>query len=134
MEQELQIATALGALDELKALGDCDTFEIFEKFTLHRLCQSFASGASATSLRAVVQSRRASFWQPEHQHGYAALEQAVELRELLASAELTVDSVAGGFNRYVASWWRIDQAYRRCHWNLRRLRPGEVDGADHAMG
>jgi hypothetical protein len=120
LESELQIATALGAMDEPKSLGDCDTFEIFEKFILHRLCQSFASGASATDLRAVVQSRRASFWQPQHQHGYAALEQAVELRELLASAELTVDSMAGGFNRYVASWWRIDQAYRRCHWNLRR--------------
>ncbi len=120
MESELQIATALGGLDDRKSLGDCDTFEIFEKFTLHQLCQSFASGASATDLRAVVQSRRASFWQPQHQHGYAALEQAVELRELLDSAELTVDSVTGGFNRYVASWWRIDQAYRRCHWNLRR--------------
>jgi len=120
MESELQIATALGALDDRKSLGVCDTFEIFEKFTLHQLCQSFASGASATDLRAVVQSRRASFWAPQHQHGYAALEQAVELRELLASAELTVDSVVGGFNRYVASWWRIDQAYRRCHWNLRR--------------
>jgi uncharacterized protein (TIGR02687 family) len=68
----------------------------------------------------VVQRRRASFWRPEHEHGYAALEQAVELRELLASAELTVDSVAGGITRYVASWWRIDLAYRRCHWNLRR--------------
>lgn len=120
MESELQIATALGAMDDRKSLGDCDTFEVFEKFTLHQLCQSFASGASATDLRAVIQQRRTSFWQPQHQHGYAALEQAVELRELLASAELTVDSVAGGFNRYVASWWRIDQAYRRCHWNLRR--------------
>ena len=120
MESELQIATSLGAMDERKSLGDCDTFEIFEKFTLHQLCQSFASGASAPDLRAVMQQRRTSFWQPQHQHGYAALEQALELRELMVSAELTVDSVAGGFNRYVASWWRIDQAYRRCHWNLRR--------------
>jgi uncharacterized protein (TIGR02687 family) len=120
MEKELQIANALGGLDERKALGDCDTFEIFEKFTLHRLCQSFANGTAATELRAVVQRRRASFWRPEHEHGYAALEQAMELRELLASAELTVDSVAGGITRYVASWWRIDLAYRRCHWNLRR--------------
>ena len=120
LEQELQIATALGSSDERKTLGDCDTFEIFEKFTLHRLCQSFATGASAPDLRAVVQQRRASFWQPQHEHGYAALEQAVELRELLASAELTVDSVADGVSRYVASWWRIDLAYRRCTWNLRR--------------
>ena len=74
----------------------------------------------AADLRAVVQQRRASFWHPLHAHGYAALEQAVELRELLASAELTVDSVAGGVSRYVGSWWRIDLAYRRCTWNLRR--------------
>ncbi len=120
MESELQIATALGAMDDRKSLGDCDTFEVFEKFTLHELCQLFASGASATDLRAVIQSRRGSFWQPQHEHGYAALEQAVELRELLASAELTVDSVAGGVSRYAASWWRIDLAYRRCTWNLRR--------------
>ena len=120
MEKELQIATALGGVDERKTLGDCDTFEVFEKFTLHRLCESFAKGTAAMDLRAVVQQRRGSFWQPQHEHGYAALEEAVELRELLASAELTVDSVASGVIRYVASWWRIDLAYRRCTWNLRR--------------
>ena len=120
MERELQIATALEEWDERKTLGDWDTFEIFEKFTLHRLCQSFARGVTATELRAAGQLRRASFWRPQHEHGYAAVEQAVELRELLASAELTVDSVAGGFSRYVASWWRIDLAYRRCTWSLRR--------------
>ena len=120
LESELQVATALGALDDRKSLGDSDTFEIFEKFILHKLCQSFANNTAANDLRAVIQSRRGSFWRTEHAHGYAALESAVELRELLNSAELTVDSVPGGFNRYVASWWRIDQAYRRCHWNLRR--------------
>ena len=120
MESELQIATALGGVDERKTLGDCDTFEVFEKFTLHRLCESFANGTAAMDLRAVVQQRRGSFWQPQHEHGYAALEEAVELRELLASAELRVDSVAGGVSRYVASWWRIDLACRRCTWNLRR--------------
>ena len=120
MEQALQIATALGNLEDRKSLGDWDTFEIFEKFTLHRLCQSFASGVSAAVLRTVIQQRRTSFWWPEHEHGYAALDSAVELRELLASAELTVDSVASGFNRYVSSWWRIDLAYRHCNWNLRR--------------
>jgi uncharacterized protein (TIGR02687 family) len=120
MEKELQIATALGGLDERQTLGDWDTFEIFEKFTLHRLCQSFAKDTAAVDLRAIMQQRRASFWWPQHKHGYAALEQAVELRELLAAAELTVDSMTDGVRRYVASWWRIDTAYRGCTWNLRR--------------
>lgn len=120
MERELQIAASLDGLDERVTLADSDTFEIFEKFTLHRLCQSFAKGAAAIDLRAVVQQRRASFWQARHEHGYAALEQAVELRELMDMADLRVDSVAGGVSRYVASWWRIDMAYRRCTRNLRR--------------
>lgn len=128
MEVELQIEVALNGMEERATLGDSDTFEIFEKFTLHRLCQSFEKGAAAVDLRAMVQQRRSSFWQPEHEHGYAALEQAVELRELLASAELTVDSLAAGFNRYVNTWWRIDMAYRRCAWHLRRYGQVQVMG------
>lgn len=120
MERELQIATALDALDDRVTLGDFDTFEAFDKFTLHRLCRSFEKGAAAADLRAVLQQRRSSFWQREHEHGYAALEQAVELRELLASVELTLDSISTGVNRYVSSWWRIDMAYRRCTYHLRR--------------
>ena len=120
MEHELQIAAALEGAEPRESLGEWDTFEIFEKFTLHRLCQAFAKGAAATDLRAMGQQRRASFWRPQHEHGYAALEHAVELRELMAAADLTVDSMSGGFTRYVTSWWRIDQAYRRCTWHLRQ--------------
>ncbi|MDA1275022.1 MAG: BREX-1 system phosphatase PglZ type A [Verrucomicrobia bacterium] len=120
MQKELQIGTALEVFEERNSLGDCDTFEIFEKFTLHRLCESFTKGAATPDLRAVIQQRRASFWRPHHEHGYAAVEQAVELRELLAGAELTIDSVANGFSRYIANWWKIDMAYRRCTLNLRR--------------
>ena len=42
MERELQIDVALGEMDERATLGDSDTFEMFEKFILHRLCQNFA--------------------------------------------------------------------------------------------
>src|SRR5690606_11489524 len=66
------------------------------------------------------QQRRASFWLSAHEPGYAALENAVELRELLDSADLTMDSLADGWTRYVNGWWRIDTAYRRCVTNLRR--------------
>lgn len=120
MERELHIGAALSGMDDRSTLGDADTFESFEKLTLHRLCKSFERGGSAGDLRAVIQQRRGSFWQTEHKHGYAAVEQAVELRELLASAELTMDSLDAGLSRYVANWWRIDRAYRLCTWNLRK--------------
>ncbi len=120
LEVELQVAATLDALDGPATLGEWDTFELFEKFTLHRLCTSFAKGAPATELHATVEERRHSFWYPEHEHGYRALEHALELRELLAAAELAMESVAQGVSRYMANWWRIDRAYRRCVYHLRR--------------
>jgi uncharacterized protein (TIGR02687 family) len=120
LERDFQIEAALAGLDEGASLGDADAFEIFDKFTLHRLCRLFEKGASATDLRTGIQQRRASFWQADHASGYVALDHAVELRELLASAELTVDSLANGITRYVGNWWRIDLAYRLCTFHRRR--------------
>jgi uncharacterized protein (TIGR02687 family) len=120
MEQELQINQALDALEDPARLGNWDTFESFERFTLRRLCQSFEVGGTEATLRDGIRRRRTSFWYAEHRDGYAALEYAVELRELLASIELTVDSMDAGLSRYIVSWWRLDQAYRLCVLNLRR--------------
>jgi uncharacterized protein (TIGR02687 family) len=120
LQGELQIATALDVLDERTTLGHADTFELFERFTLHRLCRGFENGVAAAELRTTMQERRGSFWHSEHEHGYAALEHALRLRELLVAAEIAMDSVAEGVSRYTASWWRIDTAYRRCTYHLRR--------------
>jgi uncharacterized protein (TIGR02687 family) len=119
MEKELQVAEALSSLIERRNLGDCDTFEIFDKYTLHGLCLSFSKNAASSDLQSVIQLRRSSFWQSQHDHGYAALGHAIELRELLASAELNIDSPTSGVNRYASTWWRIDAAYRHCIWHLR---------------
>lgn len=120
MQQQLQIAATLDGSGDVNILGDSDTFEIFERFTLHRLCRSFTAGAHAADLRAILQRRRSSFWYSQHEHGYAAVEHALELRELLAAVDLTVDSIANGLTRYVSTWWQIDTAYRRSTLSLRR--------------
>jgi uncharacterized protein (TIGR02687 family) len=72
-----------------------------------------------------IQDRRQSFWYPAHEHGYQAIAQAVELRELLARAELSMDSVDAGLERYRASWWKIDRAYRRFSYHARQY--GQVN-------
>ena len=119
MERELQIAATINSVDDPSVLGDWDTFEIFEKCTLHWLCRCFENGASTADLLERIQKRRQSFWQPQHKEGYAALEHAVRLRELIESAELAVESIDAGLSRYVATWWRIDMAYRLCVRSLR---------------
>lgn len=119
MEEDLHIKQALDALEDPLRLADWDTFESFERYSLRRLCKSFEANGTASDLIEEIRRRRTSFWYPEHGAGYAALEHAIELRELLASIELTVESVDAGLNRYVGSWWRVDQAYRLCVLNLR---------------
>jgi uncharacterized protein (TIGR02687 family) len=119
LEANLHIAEKLDALDSTKKIETSDTFPLFEKFIIHRLCRTFEKGKVEATLLATIQSRRNSFWFAEHRHGYDALEQAIVLRQLLDSAELKVESIEAGISRYISSWHRIDTAYRRFQFHLR---------------
>ena len=120
MEQDLQIEEGLNGLTDFGPVIDSDTFGVFERFILHRLCRAFEAGDPGTDLIERIRKRRLSFWYPDHKFGYLALEYAVELRELLAGVELTIESIESGVTRYLASWWKLDRAYRLCVFNLRR--------------
>ena len=120
MEKLLGVRDVLDDLDPRAAFGEADAFESFDKCILQRLCLAFVRGERSTDLRAVIAERRRSFWLEKHGAGYAAIEHAIELRDLLAAAELSMDSVDAGLSRYVATWWRIDRAYRRCLAQARR--------------
>jgi uncharacterized protein (TIGR02687 family) len=125
LEGDLNISSRLDAVGERADPGEADAFEIYDKFVIHRLCKSFGAGVQADTLRKQIQSRRQSFWYSVHEHGYQAIYHAVELRDLLASAELNVESIDAGLERYRATWWKIDRAYRLCCFHLRRY--GQVN-------
>ena len=120
LERDLQVREALGTAPDVNVIGANDTFELFEKAALHHLSTSFSAGAPADDLRTTLTQRRTSFWRESHAHGYDALEHAITLRELLAKADLTVESIDDGLRRYTQTWWRIDTAYRRCMYHLRQ--------------
>ena len=119
LEADLRIAEKLATLDTVKTIVPSDTFPLFEKNIIHWLCKAFEKDSPEQTLLPVIQARRSSFWFADHQHGYEALEQAITLRQLLKSAELNVETVAAGINKYIATWHRIDTAYRRCQYHLR---------------
>jgi uncharacterized protein (TIGR02687 family) len=125
LERDLHVASRLDASGEEYDIGDADAFEIFDKFMIHRLCRSFDLHHDADNLLRPIQQRRQSFWYSAHEHGYQAIAQAVELRELLAKAELVMDSIDTGLERYRASWWKIDRAYRRFSYHARQY--GQVN-------
>jgi len=100
-------------------LGDDDTFEVFDRYTLHRLVQGFQADEPADKLLERLRIRRNSTWFEKHRRGYQAIEQAIQLRSFLTSVDLGVASIDVGLQLYVDRWWRIDQAYRLCIANLR---------------
>lgn len=120
LEAEMHVVSHLDGLTDIEKILDADGFQAFERKIIHSLCQAFAAGASKDAIVPALNRRRGSFWYPLHEHGYKALENAVELRELIAGAELNVDSLATGFARYTQTWWRIDQVYRRFCTHIRR--------------
>jgi uncharacterized protein (TIGR02687 family) len=125
LEQDLQVTGKLDVAGDSLDLGDADAFEAFDKFVIHRLCKGFESGQSAEKLLAPGGIRRQSFWYPLHEHGYQAIACAVELRELLAGAELSMASIEQGIDRYRSRWWKIDRAYRRFCFHSRQY--GQVN-------
>jgi uncharacterized protein (TIGR02687 family) len=118
LARALQIKAQLDAADD-PSLGVDDTFEVFDRWTIHRLLQGFIAGEPAEHLLELIRSRRSSTWLDQHRHGYQAIEQALHLRSLLASTDLAVPSLDAGLRLYIERWWRIDQAYRLCITNLR---------------
>jgi uncharacterized protein (TIGR02687 family) len=113
LEADLHVEARLESLTDIAIILDADEFPVFEKKVIHSLCRSFEVGAGKEAILPIIQSRRRSFWYQTHEHGYRALEQAVELRELVAGAELNVGTLDEGLTRYTQGWWRIDMAYRR---------------------
>jgi uncharacterized protein (TIGR02687 family) len=93
---------------------DDDSYELIERFVLSRLLQRFQDVTPDAELLETIRARSTSCWFDKHQHGYRALEQALTFRQLLQKADLQVPSFEEGLQRYCNSWWRLDQAYRRC--------------------
>jgi len=96
-----------------------DSYELIERFVLSRLVQGFEAGRPDEELLATIRSRSQSTWLGKHLHGYQAIEQAISLRSLLEKADLQIESFDAGLAGYTNSWWRLDQAYRRCIFHAR---------------
>ncbi|MFS6826122.1 BREX-1 system phosphatase PglZ type A [Cyanobium sp. ATX-6F1] len=112
--------------------GEEDSFELIERFVLHRLVNGFTAGVADAQLLQTIRNRRHSTWYDKHQHGYQAIEHAISLRSLLEKAVLQVESLDAGLQQYISGWWRIDEAYRRCTFHARTYQqPGLLQKLRH---
>ncbi len=124
LEAQLRVRDRLDPLSDPAKLGTSDTFAAFEQWVIAWLRNAFVAGAPIARLRDVLANRRRSFWRDEHADGYAAIAQAISLREALEAVELSVPSFEAGIGRYAERWHPIDTAYRKfCHHQRRYNQP-----------
>lgn len=114
----------------LKALRPVDHFEATDRQIIRLLVEAMASQTvSAPEVVKITRERRQSHWYAHYADIYLALAHGAEFQQLLAEANLTISSPADGVKRYVSSWFKIDQAYRKFIHHMQRSGQASLLGA-----
>lgn len=102
-------------------IGPADAFEIFDQYEIHRLAAAFLDQDPdiGSEIKNVTQTRRLSIWFEDYRHAYHALVEVVRLRELVQRVDFSIISLNAGIKAYTATWWKIDQCYRKATTHLR---------------
>jgi uncharacterized protein (TIGR02687 family) len=99
---------------EARALYAVDHFEEVDRHVIRALVQAMANQTVSTAeVLKVVRERRQSHWYPKYEDIYQAIGYATEFQQALAEAHLSMTSLQDGVKRYVTSWFKLDQLYRK---------------------
>lgn len=99
---------------DFRPLLELDLFYLIDLKIISDLVKIVAARtASQSDISSWVRQRRQSLWYPEYQHLYDAIDFAAQFLQQLNEAKLTMDSLAEGVKRYSASWYKLDQSYRK---------------------
>jgi uncharacterized protein (TIGR02687 family) len=106
---------------DFRILMPHDHFEEIDR----RIILAIVDGLAKQSLAAGdvlkwVRERRQSHWYPVYADVYQAIGYATEFQQALAEADLTMTSVTDGVKRYAASWFRLDQLYRKFIYHMQQ--------------
>lgn len=106
---------------DFRSVVGIDHFEAIDRHIIRQIVQSLsAATASATDVLKWVRERRQSHWYSRYEDIYLAIGFATEFQQALATANLTMTSPADGVSRYVGSWYRLDQLYRKFVYHVQK--------------
>lgn len=109
----LQIDEKLQAID-YRALMDLDYFELIDQKILSDLVRDVvARTVSAQEVEQWVRQRRQGHWFDRFKDVYLAIEHGAQFVQLLDMTRLEMSSLEDGVKKYVQSWFRLDQRYRK---------------------
>lgn len=106
---------------DMKALRAVDYFDAVDRQIIRKLVTEMSSQTvTAADVLTIVRERRQSHWYARYKDVYEAIGYATEFQQALAEATLTMSSPAEGVKRYVTSWFKIDQLYRKFILHMQR--------------
>ncbi len=116
----LQIPADLKKRD-LRTFVSIDHFEEIDREIIRRIVQALsAQSVGAPEVLTWVRERRQSHWYPKYEDIYQAIGFATEFQQALAEAHLGMTSVSEGVQRYVSTWYRLDQLYRKFIYHMQK--------------
>lgn len=106
---------------DVRQLLELDYFRLIDQKIISDLVRSVAARTvSSADVALWVRQRRQSHWYADFQHLYEAVDVAAQFLHALGEAELRMESIADGVQRYSQSWCRLDQLYRKFIYSMRR--------------
>jgi len=113
---------------DLRKLIDMDFFRLIDQKILSELAQQiYNQTISAGDCANLIWRRRTTHWYSQYGDIYQALYFASQFMHELGNAELRMDSLSDGIRKYQATWYRIDQYYRKYIFHSRSSRMPLLD-------
>ncbi len=105
---------------DFRKLIDLDTFRLIDQKIISDLVREVVSRTvSSGDVSLWARQRRQGHWYREFRHLYEAVDYAAQFIHALGEANLTMDSLRDGVQRYSRSWYKLDQLYRKFSYHVR---------------
>jgi uncharacterized protein (TIGR02687 family) len=99
---------------DFREVMSVDHFEEIDRHIIRQLVHAMSTRTfSASEVLKWGRERRQSHWYSIYEDIYQAIGFATEFQQALAAANLGMTSPAEGVKRYVNSWYKLDQLYRK---------------------
>ena len=106
---------------DFRSVMGIDHFEEIDRHIIRQIVQaSSTQSVSAAEVLRWVRERRQSHWYSRYDDIYQAIGFATEFQQALAEVNLGMSSPAEGVNRYVSTWYKLDQLYRKFIYHMQK--------------
>ena len=106
---------------DYKSLIDVDYFRLIDLKIISELVRSITEKTINTGeCTVLVRNRRQSHWYGRYRHHYESVEYAARFFQELETLHVQINSLSDGIERYQATWFHLDQLYRKYVYHARQ--------------